>query len=143
MTRCWWLLPIKFLSFFFALFLLIVALAGVLTYPSLPSLNLLTDYQPKLPLRIYTADGAFLGEFGEERRSVVKYAAVPKKLVQAILAAEDDRFFEHGGVDYMGIMRAALSNFTSGGGKQGASTITIQVARDFFLTKEKTITRTL
>lgn len=141
MTRRWWLLPIKFLSFFFALFLLIIALAGVLTYPSLPSLSILTDYQPKLPLRIYTADGALLGEFGEERRSVVKYAAVPKKLVQAILAAEDDRFFEHGGVDYMGIVRAALANVTKGGAREGASTITMQVARNFFLSPEKTLTR--
>jgi len=141
MTRRWWLLPIKFLSFFFALFLLIIALAGVLTYPSLPSLSILTDYQPKLPLRIYTADGALLGEFGEERRSVVKLEAVPKKLVQAILAAEDDRFFEHGGVDYMGIARAALANVTKGGAREGASTITMQVARNFFLSPEKTLTR--
>lgn len=141
MTRRWWLLPIKFLSFFFALFLLIALLAGVLTYPSLPSLSILTDYQPKLPLRIYTADGALLGEFGEERRSVVKYDAVPKKLVQAILAAEDDRFFVHGGVDYMGIARAALANVTKGGAREGASTITMQVARNFFLSPEKTLTR--
>jgi len=141
MTRRWWLFPVKFLGFFFALFLLIVLLAGVLIYPSLPSLSILTDYQPKLPLRIYTADGALLGEFGEERRSVVKYAAVPQKLVQAILAAEDDRFFEHGGVDYTGIARAAMANVTKGGAREGASTITMQVARNFFLSPEKTLTR--
>ena len=137
----WWLLPIKLIVFLVALILLVVLLASVLTYPSLPSLNVLTDYQPKLPLRVYTADGALLGEFGEERRSVVKYAAVPKKLVLAILAAEDDRFFEHGGVDYMGIARAALANVTKGRAHEGASTITMQVARNFFLSPEKTLTR--
>lgn len=141
MTRRWWLLPIKLISFFGVLFLLIVVLAGVLTYPSLPSLGVLTDYQPKLPLRIYTADGFLLGEFGEERRLVVKYAAVPKKLILAVLAAEDDRFFEHGGVDYMGIVRAALANVTKGHAREGASTITMQVARNFFLSPEKTLTR--
>ena len=141
MTRRWWLWPIKFISFFGALFLLIAVLAGVLTYPALPSLGVLTDYKPKLPLRIYTADGSLLGEFGEERRFVVKYEAVPKKLVQAVLAAEDDRFFEHGGVDYMGIVRAALANATKGHAREGASTITMQVARNFFLSPEKTLTR--
>lgn len=141
MKRRWWLLPIKFISFFIALFFLIALLAGVLTYPSLPSLSVLTDYQPKLPLRIFTSDGALLGEFGEERRSVVKYADVPKKLVQAILAAEDDRFFEHGGVDFAGIARAAIANVTKGGAREGASTITMQVARNFFLSPEKTLTR--
>ena len=141
MTRRWWLLPIKIFGFFCALFLLIAVLAGVLTYPSLPSLGVLTDYQPKLPLRIYTADGSLLGEFGEERRFVVKYEAVPKKLVLAVLAAEDDRFFEHGGVDYMGIARAAVANVTKGRAREGASTITMQVARNFFLSPEKTMTR--
>ena len=137
----WWLLPVKLLSFFILLILLIGLLASVLTYPSLPSLTVLTDYHPKLPLRIYTADGALLGEFGEERRSVVKFAAVPKKLVQAILAAEDDRFFEHGGVDYLGILRAAYANLTKGRAHEGASTITMQVARNFFLSPEKTVSR--
>ena len=141
MTRRSWLLPIKLFAFVGALFSLVGILAAVLTYPTLPSLDVLTDYQPKLPLRIYTADGALLGEFGEERRSVVKYAAVPKKLIQAILAAEDDRFFEHGGVDYMGVVRAALANVTKGGAREGASTITMQVARNFFLSPEKTLTR--
>lgn len=141
MTQRWWLPPIKFFAFFITLFILVAVLAAVLTYPTLPALDVLTDYQPKLPLRIYTADGALLGEFGEERRLVVKYADVPKKLVQAILAAEDDRFFEHGGVDYMGVVRAALANVTRGGAHEGASTITMQVARNFFLSPEKTLTR--
>ncbi len=141
MTQRWWLLPVKLVLLFVAVALLVAALAAVLVYPTLPSLEALTDYQPKLPLRIYTADGALLGEFGEERRSVVKFEGVPKKLVLAILAAEDDRFFSHGGVDYMGVARAAWANVSRGGAREGASTITMQVARNFFLSPEKTITR--
>ena len=109
--------------------------------PTLPSLESLTDYRPKIPLRVYSADGQLIGEFGEERRAVVKLEQVPKSLVDAIVAAEDERFYQHGGVDYVGVARAALSNFTSGGVRQGASTITMQVARNFFLSKEKTLTR--
>ncbi len=139
--RRWWLWPIQFLLFVFVVGVLVAALAAVLTYPSLPALDSLTHYQPKLPLRIYTAEGHLLGEFGEERRSVVAYDALPKKMVLAILAAEDDRFFEHGGVDYMGVVRAALANLSRGGAHEGASTITMQVARNFFLTPEKTLTR--
>ncbi|MEO8342221.1 MAG: penicillin-binding protein 1A [Gallionella sp.] len=113
----------------------------MIAYPSLPSLEALTDYRPKIPLRIYSVEGTLLGEFGEERRALVKISEVPEVMKQAILAAEDDRFYEHGGVDYVGVMRAAISNFTSGTARQGASTITMQVARNFFLTKEKTLTR--
>jgi penicillin-binding protein 1A len=120
---------------------ILLGLAAILSYPSLPSLEALTDYRPKIPLRIYSAEGTLLGEFGEERRALVKISDVPEVMKRAILAAEDDRFYEHGGVDYMGVIRAALSNFTSGTAKQGASTITMQVARNFFLTKEKTWTR--
>jgi len=94
-----------------------------------------------VPLRVYSAEGLLIGEFGEERRAVVKIDAVPKQMREAILAAEDERFYQHGGVDYVGVLRAALSNFMSGGARQGASTITMQVARNFFLTKEKTVTR--
>ncbi len=112
-----------------------------MVYPTLPSLEVLTDYRPKIPLRVYSADGELIGEFGEERRAVVKLEQVPKTLVNAILAAEDERFYQHGGVDYVGVARAALSNFASGGVRQGASTITMQVARNFFLSKEKTLTR--
>ena len=115
----------------------------VLTYPNLPSLEVLTDYRPKIPLRVYTSDGFLIGEFGEERRAVVAYRDVPEIMKQAILAAEDERFFQHGGVDYQGVLRAALANLTSGGKKQGASTITQQVARNFFLSSEKTYTRKL
>ena len=120
---------------------MVVGFAAALIYPTLPTLEVLTDYRPKIPLRIYSADGKLIGEFGEERRAVVKLEQVPKTLINAIVAAEDERFFQHGGVDYLGVARAALSNFTSGGVKQGASTITMQVARNFFLSKEKTLTR--
>jgi penicillin-binding protein 1A len=113
----------------------------VLLYPGLPTLEALTDYQPKIPLRIYSIEGQLIGEFGEERRAVVALATVPKSLIDAIVAAEDERFFRHSGVDYVGVARAALSNFSSGGARQGASTITMQVARNFFLSKEKTLGR--
>jgi penicillin-binding protein 1A len=115
----------------------------VLTYPNLPSLEVLTDYRPKIPLRVYTADGFLIGEFGEERRAVVAIGDVPPVMKQAILAAEDDRFYQHGGIDYTGIVRAAGANLLGGGKRQGASTITQQVARNFFLTGEKTYTRKL
>jgi penicillin-binding protein 1A len=116
---------------------IIIALA----YPNLPSLEVLTDYRPKVPLRVFTADGHLIGEFGEERRAVVSINDVPDIMKQAILAAEDDRFYQHIGIDYAGIIRAATSNLVSGDKKQGASTITQQVARNFFLTSEKTYTR--
>jgi len=128
------------------LFLAATALIGIvliLAYPQLPSLEVLTDYQPKIPLRVFTADGHLIGEFGEERRDLVSIADVPLIMKQAILAAEDDRFYQHGGVDILGVMRAAYSNFISGGKRQGASTITMQVARNFFLSSEKTLTRKL
>lgn len=120
---------------------LLLVFAVILAYPSLPSLEALTDYQPKIPLRVYTSDGVLIGEFGEERRALVRIDEVPDLMKKAILAAEDERFYRHGGVDYSGVARAALSNFMSGGAKQGASTITMQVARNFFLSKEKTFTR--
>ncbi|MFZ2266068.1 MAG: penicillin-binding protein 1A [Azonexus sp.] len=115
----------------------------VLAYPNLPSLEVLTDYRPKIPLRVFTADGYLIGEFGEERRAVVHIQNVPDVMKQAILSAEDDRFYQHGGIDYIGIIRAAAANLLGGGKRQGASTITQQVARNFFLTGEKTYTRKL
>ena len=136
-----WLLPVLVVLTLFLLPAILLGLAALLEYPSLPSLEVLTDYRPKIPLRIYSAEGTLLGEFGEERRALIKISDVPEVMKQAILAAEDDRFYEHGGIDYMGVVRAAFSNFTSGTAKQGASTITMQVARNFFLTKEKTWTR--
>jgi penicillin-binding protein 1A len=136
-----WLRPFLVTLTLLLLPAILLGLAAMLAYPSLPSLEALTDYRPKIPLRIYSADGTLLSEFGEERRALIKISDVPEVMKQAILAAEDDRFYEHGGVDYMGVIRAAFSNFTSGSAKQGASTITMQVARNFFLSKEKTLTR--
>ena len=113
-----------------------------MAYPNLPELNSLTDYRPKIPLRIFTADNVMIGEFGEERRNVVRFKEIPDVMKQAVLAIEDDRFYEHGGVDYLGILRAAIHNL-SGGARQGASTITQQVARNFFLSSEQTLKRKL
>jgi penicillin-binding protein 1A len=121
--------------------ILLVGFAAMVTFSTLPSLGALTDYRPKIPLRVYSDEGLLIGEFGAERRDVVTIDEVPERLKQAILAAEDDRFYEHGGVDYLGVLRAAYSNFSAGGVRQGASTITMQVARNFFLTREKTLTR--
>lgn len=126
--------------------LALVALAGVaaltaFSWPNLPSVDILTDYHPKIPLRIFTADGHLLAEYGEERRSFVPIDQIPAVMKNAVLAAEDERFYEHPGVDAIGIARAALANLTSGGKQQGASTITMQVARNFFLTREKSFSR--
>ena len=121
---------------------LLGAFVFALLYPTLPSLETLTDYQPKIPLRILSAEGELLGEFGEERRAIVKIQDVPQVMRQAILAAEDERFYQHGGVDYLSVARAAFANLTSGT-QQGAGTITMQVARNFFLTRERTLTRKL
>jgi penicillin-binding protein 1A len=122
---------------------LAAGLVIVLAYPQLPSLEVLTAYQPKIPLRIYSAEGVLIGEFGEERRSFVSIAEVPQQLKNAIIAAEDERFYEHPGIDYVGVLRAAWANLVAGGRRQGASTITMQVARNFFLSSEKTLTRKL
>ncbi|MGE5648962.1 MAG: penicillin-binding protein 1A [Bacillota bacterium] len=121
---------------------LIIAFMLAMAYPNLPPLDALTDYRPKIPLRIYSADNVLIGEFGEERRNLVRIKDVPDVMKKAVLAIEDDRFYEHGGVDYIGIARAAFHNLT-GGAKQGASTITQQVARNFFLSSEQTLKRKL
>ena len=137
----WWSFPLTLLLSAVAAGALVIVFVVVIVWPTLPDIDVLTNYQPKVPLRIYSSEGLLIGEFGEERRAVVKIAAVPKEMREAILAAEDERFYQHGGVDYVGVIRAALSNFVSGGARQGASTITMQVARNFFLSKEKTFTR--
>jgi penicillin-binding protein 1A len=120
---------------------LTVTLAAVLAADRLPSLDVLTDYRPKVPLRIWTADGVLIGEFGEERRSIIRIADVPEVMTHAIVAAEDDRFFEHSGVDLPGIARAVFANLAAGGRTQGGSTITMQLARNFFLSNERSYTR--
>ena len=137
----WLLYPLGFLVGFLALCTGLLGIFAILAYPTLPSLESLTDYRPKVPLRILSSDGVLVGEFGEERRNVVDIADVPAVMKHAILAAEDERFYQHPGIDTFGVIRAAWSNLTSGGKRQGASTITMQVARNFFLSSEKTLTR--
>ncbi|CAN7241535.1 penicillin-binding protein 1A [Acidovorax sp. LjRoot129] len=119
---------------------LTIAVALSVAYPNLPDISDLADYRPKLPLRVYSSEGALLGEFGEERRNLTPIGDIPKVMKDAVLAIEDARFFSHGGVDYKGMVRAALANL--GRVKsQGASTITMQVARNVYLSSEKTFTR--
>jgi penicillin-binding protein 1A len=142
MTR-WWHFLLAGVAGLVVVVTAVAGLSAALVYPNLPSLDSLTDYRPKQPLRIFTEDGALIGEFGEERRAVVRLKDTPKFMRQAILAAEDERFYQHGGVDTIGVLRAALSNLVSGGAKEGASTITMQVARNFFLSSEKTLRRKL
>ena len=120
--------------------LMLIALALAVAYPNLPEIGGLADYRPKLPMRIYSADGVLLGEIGEERRNFVPAAQIPKVMKDAVLAIEDARFYQHSGVDYLGILRAGLANFGESR-SQGASTITMQVARNFYLSTEKTFTR--
>jgi penicillin-binding protein 1A len=142
MLRRWLLYAVSVLAGLALVGALLGAFVLALLYPTLPSLETLTDYQPKVPLRIVSAEGHLLGEFGEERRAVVTIADVPDVMKMAILAAEDERFYSHGGVDYLSVLRAAASNLATGS-QQGAGTITMQVARNFFLTREKTLTRKL
>ena len=119
---------------------LVIAYALIVARPNLPDLETITDYKPKVPLRIYTADNALIGEFGEERRNLVAIKDMPEYLKNAVVAIEDERFYEHGGVDYWGVLRATLANLR-GHLSQGASTITMQVARNFFLSNEKSFSR--
>ena len=120
--------------------LIVIAIALSVAFPNLPDISDLSDYRPKLPLRVFSAEGDLLAEFGEERRNLTPIAEIPKVMTNAVLAIEDARFYQHGGVDYLGVMRAGMANL--GRAKsQGASTITMQVARNVYLTSEKTFTR--
>jgi len=119
---------------------LLVAVALAMAYPQLPDISDLADYRPKLSMRVYSVEGTQIGEFGEERRNLTPFKDIPKVMKDAVLAIEDARFYQHGGVDYIGLMRASLANL--GRAKsQGASTITMQVARNVYLSSEKTFTR--
>ena len=121
---------------------IIGSVALAVAYPNLPDISELSDYRPKLPLRIYSAEGMLIGEYGEERRNLTPIKEIPKVMKDAVLAIEDARFYSHSGVDYRGMLRAALANL----GRiksQGASTITMQVARNVYLSSEKTFTRKL
>ena len=120
--------------------LMVVGVAMVIAYPNLPDISDLEDYKPKLPLRVFTEDGQLMGEFGEERRNLTPIKEIPQVMKDAVLSIEDNRFYQHGGVDYLGILRAGIANL--GRMKsQGASTITMQVARNVYLSSEKTYTR--
>ena len=142
--RPWWhKLLLVLLGLGAAVALALALLVGVImavAYPQLPNVSELADYRPKLPLRIYSAEGQLLGEFGEERRKLTPINDIPKVMKDAVLSIEDARFYQHGGVDYLGLLRASIANI--GHTKsQGASTITMQVARNVYLSSEKTYTR--
>jgi len=134
---------------FFILAAIVIAIAGAAIWfmmkiiPNVPSIEAVTDYKPKIPLRIYTADNVLIGEFGEEHRDFMPIEKIPPLMKQAVLAIEDARFYEHKGIDWVGAARAVKSNMTGGFGSGGASTITMQVARNFFLSKEKVLSRKL
>ena len=124
-------------------FLSVVLLVGValaMAYPQLPDISDLADYRPKLSMRVFSAEGKVIGEFGEERRKLVPFKDIPDVVKQAVLSIEDARFYQHGGVDYIGLARASLAN-VGRAKSQGASTITMQVARNVYLSSEKTFTR--
>jgi penicillin-binding protein 1A len=120
--------------------LMVVGVAMVMAYPQLPDISDLADYRPKLPLRVYTADGVLMGEFGEERRNLTPIKEIPQVMKDAVLSIEDARFYQHGGLDYLGLIRAGVANLSKRK-SQGASTITMQVARNVYLSTEKTYTR--
>ena len=120
--------------------LMVVGVAMVMAYPQLPDTSDLADYRPKLPLRIYTADGVLMAEFGEERRNLTPIKEIPQVMKDAVLSIEDARFYQHGGLDYLGLIRAGIANLSKRK-SQGASTITMQVARNVSLSTEKTYTR--
>ena len=128
-----------------ALLVVMLVCAGIalaVAYPNLPELDSVTDYRPRLPLRVVSAEGELLGEYGDERRTFTPIAQIPKVMQDAVLAIEDARFYQHRGVDYIGVIRAGVAQFGSVG-SQGASTITMQVARNFYLSTEKSLTRKL
>lgn len=121
----------------------VFCVGGVILYISmdLPQINSLKDYNPPMNSKILSKDGEVLLDIGLETRDVVEFDQIPKRVVSAFLAAEDDNFYNHQGVDYMGILRAFMVNLKEGRLVQGGSTITQQVAKSFLLTKERTISR--
>jgi penicillin-binding protein 1A len=135
---CLWAVGLVFAGFLSVL--TVVGVAMVMAYPQLPDISDLAEYRPKLPLRIYTADGVLMGEFGEERRNLTPIREIPQVMKDAVLSIEDSRFYQHGGLDYLGLIRAGIANLSKRK-SQGASTITMQVARNVYLSTEKTYTR--
>lgn len=136
-----WQLALVGLFSLVTLGVLIITVAALFVLPTLPSINELDENRLKVPLRVYTSDGQLIAEFGDEKRVPIKIDDVPELLVQAILSAEDHSFLYHRGVDFQGILRAVIANLRSGAHSQGGSTITMQVARNYFLSPEKTYTR--
>lgn len=135
-------LAVIFVSFAATVIAVLLGLFALLiAYPNLPSIDTIIEYRPKIPLRIYSSEGLLIGEFGEERRNLTKIEDIPNVMKQAVLSIEDESFYQHGGVDYKGILRAGILNLTNGKIKQGASTITQQVARNFYLSSEQSYTR--
>ncbi len=120
-----------------------VAAAYFYISPQLPPIERLKDVQLQVPLRVYARSGELMAEFGEQHREPVRYGDLPQAVIDAILATEDDRFFQHPGVDYQGLVRAVVKLIITGEKRQGGSTITMQVARNFFLSREKTYLRKL
>ena len=133
------ILRLALLGFFGAIWLL----AGVYLYlsPSLPDVESLRDVKLQTPMSVYTAQGDLIGRFGEQKRSPMKFDEIPETFVKALLAAEDDGFFQHGGIDVMGLMRAVSELVITGQKGSGGSTLTMQVARNYFLSRERTFTR--
>lgn len=123
--------------------IVIALFVAFLILPQIPSLDESADFELQVPFQVFTLDRKLIGEYGKQRRIPLKYEDTPERLVQAILAAEDDGFFEHPGIDIKGIARALLANIRTGQTSQGASTITMQVARNFFLSSERTYSRKL
>ena len=121
----------------------VAAMVGIYFYikPDLPSVTVLKDVRLQTPMQIYTKDGKLISQYGVKRRIPVKLEDVPQELIDAIIATEDSRFYEHHGIDPIGIMRAAVSLVLTGEKRQGASTLTMQLARGFFLSREKTYIR--
>lgn len=133
----------NFILFFFVLGLIFFAGLSWYLLPQLPDIGKLRDIKLQVPLRIYSQDDSLIAEFGEKRRRPISIEEVPTPIIQAFLAAEDDRFYQHPGVDWQGIMRAVVHLIKTGDKSQGGSTITMQVARNFFLSREKTYLRKL
>lgn len=140
LAKALWLLGATLLS---GLAVALVAVLGAYLYfaPQLPSTEALRDVDLQVPMRVYTRDGTLITSFGEQRRTPVRFDQVPEPMIQAIVAAEDDRFYEHPGVDYQGLLRAAINLVQTGERTQGGSTITMQVARNFFLSRDRTYSR--
>jgi penicillin-binding protein 1A len=136
-----WQIALFAVAGMFVLGVFLAATVALILTPTLPSLDELTENRLKVPLRVYSAEGTLIAEFGEERRIPIKVAEAPPQLIRAVLSAEDDAFYYHQGVDFQGILRAAINNLRRGRTAEGASTITMQVARNYFLSPEKTFTR--